>query len=644
MASLDTHYTKQPSAGARWLTAAGILALAFVLRMVALDGPSLRGDEAFAVMGWAGRLDKVFGGMAAGEPHPPLTFVWFSGWVTLVGRSELAARYLSVLAGMLSTAAVYGIGQRLGGRRLATVAALLWVVNPFQVWHAQDARNYALWTALSALALLLMLRAMGQNSRRAWALYVAFEIVALYTFYLEAFMLAVQNLYALVTRRFTRQWIAAQAAITASLVLLGVYLLAFVRGADYSGTAQSFDLPALFTRFAPVLAAGDTLPGSALDALWPVMLALLGAGTWALWRRNRRAAVLVVPLVIVPLVMLSVFSLRLNVFRPRYVIASAPAYALALAALVVALWEAGRRARWASLGLLAALLILDGAALAHHYADPAFRKSPNWRGLVAALDARVQPDDILVQNESGPAIAYYFDGEHTAIPDHAGADPAEVAELFEAVVSTHRAVWFLPTVNPSWDPDQNALHWLEANAQQIDDTWVGSFRVQQWRPWAVSQAEIDAIPHRVSIGLGDFATLTGYEVYPPSDPDGVVRAAAGDASVRLVLYWSPAAAAPMDYTAFVHLTGPINPATGTPLWSQDDHPPQHGRAPTSTWQPGEVLRGVFTLDLDGVPPGSYTVSTGFYDPATDTRVDVAAPDAQDNAAMLFTVEVAAASP
>src|SRR5690606_11102429 len=103
-------------------------------------------------------------------------------------------------------------------------------------------------------------------------------------------------------------------------------------------------------------------------------------------------------------------------------------------------------------------------------------------------------------------------------------------------------------------------------------------RVQQWRAWAAPPSELEDAAH-TAIRVGDFASLVGYDVSPPLQRDKVL-VRSGE-RLRLILYWTPFARAPADYTAYVHLEEALNPATGTPLWAQDDHPPQHGRAPTS---------------------------------------------------------------
>jgi hypothetical protein len=204
-------------------------------------------------------------------------------------------------------------------------------------------------------------------------------------------------------------------------------------------------------------------------------------------------------------------------------------------------------------------------------------------------------------------------------------------------------LWFLPGDNPAWDADAAAQTWLQTHAQPIGDGWVGVFRVQQYRAWEVGEAERSAIPHRVAIRLGDFGSLVGYEVFPLMTPRRAVPVRQ-NGSLCLVLYWAPFAAAPRDYTVFAHVESGGNPGTGITLWAQDDHPPQHGRTPTSRWDywaAGTLLRDVYTIDLTDIPPDNYVLRVGVYDPLTGDRLHLVNSDTgqEGDAITLFEIVI-----
>jgi hypothetical protein len=126
-------------------------------------------------------------------------------------------------------------------------------------------------------------------------------------------------------------------------------------------------------------------------------------------------------------------------------------------------------------------------------------------------------------------------------------------------------------------------------------------------PWEVSEDEVRDEPLAV---FGDAVELVDVRVFQP-EPTG---------QLTVWLYWRPIEQTETSLTGFVHLVGDINPATGTPLWSQDDHLPQQGRVLTTTWEAGELYRDVYVLPLEGVEPGQYELYAGLYDPETGQRL------------------------
>ncbi len=84
-------------------------------------------------------------------------------------------------------------------------------------------------------------------------------------------------------------------------------------------------------------------------------------------------------------------------------------------------------------------------------------------------------------------------------------------------------------------------------------------------------------------------------------------------TVTVELFYTTGGEPLPDLTAFVHLLGPDNPATGGPLWAQADSEPCGGAVPTSSWLAGDILRDTVTLTIPpDTPPGAYNLVTGFY--------------------------------
>jgi hypothetical protein len=138
--------------------------------------------------------------------------------------------------------------------------------------------------------------------------------------------------------------------------------------------------------------------------------------------------------------------------------------------------------------------------------------------------------------------------------------------------------------------------------------------------------------HRLIIEWGAYIRLLGYDIdkaiYRPGD------------TVMVKLYDQAQQSMETNYTAFVHLYGPHNPATGNSLWAQDDSEPCRAFYPTSVWATGEIIKDTFTLVLPvEMPDGEYILKTGFYDLRTMQRLPVTEGEATDNVAVLGPIEV-----
>jgi hypothetical protein len=122
------------------------------------------------------------------------------------------------------------------------------------------------------------------------------------------------------------------------------------------------------------------------------------------------------------------------------------------------------------------------------------------------------------------------------------------------------------------------------------------------------------VSHPASLG-GGCIELMGYTLRPSP-------AQAGH-SLQVDLFWRPGCVLGQDYTVFVHLLGPYNPATGGPVWAQNDAPPLQGGHPTSRWQLDQIVpdRHVLALPAE-LPAGKYPIEIGLYDASTGARVPV----------------------
>jgi len=93
-------------------------------------------------------------------------------------------------------------------------------------------------------------------------------------------------------------------------------------------------------------------------------------------------------------------------------------------------------------------------------------------------------------------------------------------------------------------------------------------------------------------------------------------------TLHLTLYWRALSSMEQDYTVFTHLLLPPDQ-----VWAQEDDQPQDGQAPTSSWQPGQLIEDHYFLALPAeTPPGVYEIEVGVYLSTTGARLKVGLSD------------------
>lgn len=142
--------------------------------------------------------------------------------------------------------------------------------------------------------------------------------------------------------------------------------------------------------------------------------------------------------------------------------------------------------------------------------------------------------------------------------------------------------------------------------QKIETLALGPFKLSALPPTTDEMQSISA----ANVRFGDQITLLGYVL-----PSTSVRA--GNV-VPLTMYWQSLTKPARDYTVFVHLLD----ANGRVLVQVDTQP--HGGAyPTSLWEPREIIRDNYALQLPAdLTPGAYRIEVGLYEYPSFLRLGV----------------------
>jgi mannosyltransferase len=181
-----------------WWPLAALTVLAAALRLSTLGLQSFWYDEAFTpVHVLHPSLWATLRGVVHTENSPPLWYLLAWADSRVLGDGEVALRLPSALAGIATVPVAWMIGRELSGRRAAILAATLVAVSPLFVWYSQEARAYALFVLMAALAMLCFLLAEREPTRAHMAAFALTGSLALLTHYFAVFLLIPMALWLL---------------------------------------------------------------------------------------------------------------------------------------------------------------------------------------------------------------------------------------------------------------------------------------------------------------------------------------------------------------------------------------------------------------------------------------------------------------
>jgi len=372
-----------PKSLARWWPLLAVTVIAAALRLSTLDLQSFWYDEAFTpVHVLHASLGVTLSSVAHTENTPPLWYVLIWLWSRLFGTGMVALRLPSALAGIATVPVAWAIGAELAGRRAALATAALVAVNPLFVWYSQEARAYALFVLVTAVALLCCLRAEREPTPRRLGAFAASAALALLTHYFAVFLVVPMALWLIRRRERLRAAAPAMAALAAvALALLPLVAEQAGRGTQWIGAwALSSRLAAIPQYYLTGYSGAPLGHGVELLVALPILAGIAIAVWCRLDPRERDGAALALALaafaVVVPIVLALAGA---DYLAPRNLVAAM----LPLTAGVGALLGA-RRAGRAGVAA-AALSVAAFAAVSIDVNLDTRLQRANWRAVAHAL-------------------------------------------------------------------------------------------------------------------------------------------------------------------------------------------------------------------------------------------------------------------
>jgi hypothetical protein len=396
-----------------WL--AGALVLAAFLRFDGLGEPSYWLDEVLHQRVTTTALSQSWWRWLVGfEPENGPLYYASQALMRAFGSSEFAGRFPAALFGLITIPLLWLAGKHTEDHGIG--AALL-AMSPLAIYYSREARPYALMMMLTAVLIVALLRGW---SVIAIALAMVYTAAAVAPVLLAALIVVIVDLWSggplgrrvLATNRRPR-------AAAAPLVIALIALPFLYRGAAQpAGNASPlyFNFDSL-VRNLSVTALSSHFGGRAAIAL--LLLAIIGA--LALAKRDRRTAIIVIGMAILPIVIaLTALVAFKRWYAIRYLTPVLPAYLLLAGAGIAFI---ARRFHPIALVIVALLLTQTW----HAARTEAWQKL-NWRLISEKIRVNARPGDLVLTAE--PWSTIMMDWYKVPNVQHAAMETAPLAQLF----------------------------------------------------------------------------------------------------------------------------------------------------------------------------------------------------------------------
>lgn len=358
-----------------------ILLVALFLRLPLLDG-SFWLDEAAQALESSRPISQQH--IISDDFQPPL-FHYIVHFMLFLTSSEAGLRSFSVVAGLVSIAALYFIIKERVGEQSAIIVGWLLAINPFHIFFSQELRPYALAAMFACLSWWALISKSQRNLKNL--VFILVTIGGLYTMYLYPFILFSQLIYVFMENRKTFKSVIFNSfiAVTFFVPWLPFFLEQVKVGISLSqgwpGWSQVVATPIL--KAVPLVLAKFMIGEVELkDSIFFYLLsgiavAILLIATWSVWREKKHR--FLVYWFIVTILMAWLISFAVPVIQPKRVMVVLPAMVG-----ILAVWAAGKEQfkRQLALYFVGVIFLLSSLM---YWTTPKYQRE-NWRDLILKIE------------------------------------------------------------------------------------------------------------------------------------------------------------------------------------------------------------------------------------------------------------------
>lgn len=447
----------------------GATALSFAFATYNLGSRSLWYDEAFSVFTVQKDWTTFWTIVVNREGYQPLYLFLLKLWIPL-GDDETTLRFLSVLFSAASIPLIYLVGKELFDSRAGIVAAFLLGVNEFFIFFAQEARGYSLLLFLTLCSSHFAIRCVKSPSRKSWALYIMFSVLAVYAHLFGVWVLLFHAASLFFLPRKTIDW----KGISYSGVIIAMCILPLAFFIVNNDVAQTAWIPKpTLNKVGSLLKSFTGSPENIVAYIYfflcVIPTAFLARAciqhgfSLKTWRHA-----FIVCWFYLPIILVYCVSLVKPMFIIRYLIVALPGFIL-LAAVTLTRFDR----RWISILASTTLVITSASFTINSYATIT---KANWRGaaelveffsadknaLLFFLPGTRIPFEYYISKANKSSKTFYYTNPSMPYSDLQEPNPPALnEEWIKQISKRHKRLWFIVGMSRGHPKLVSLSNWLQ---------------------------------------------------------------------------------------------------------------------------------------------------------------------------------------
>ncbi len=460
-----------------------LIALSFGLRSFQLGKQSLWFDDIITIhlaklpllIGIDGLLNQ---GIQLTPQYHWITKIWL-----FVGDSEWVLRFPALSFSVLTIPFIFQLGKLYFGRQVGLLAALIFTLNPYQIWYAQEVKVYSLLTLAAVGSMHAFVRLLRGGGQKTTIQLIIFNMLGFGSHYFMFLLPTVQFIFILLHFKtyyvYFRKWLLIN-IVSASILLpwFGyiIFRQQFTTGIGW--IARPILLDPLLTIWNFTISYQEEFTSATVISFLIVLLVLI-IGIIKI-QPFKPLSQLVLIWLFFHLIIVWIFSQGTTSFYvDRYFLVITPALTLLLSIGVTTITNQKLKV---GLGLF--LLLATTYGLSQVYFNRTHFTRDDWRTMVHHVNQKVQPGDGLVTCADGERLALDYYGLDELFTNQTQEKYFVYPAMFDfnRVLAKYKRLWVVIT-NPrkpahhlgySYPPILDPKHlptpeqtWLAQNPPQV---------------------------------------------------------------------------------------------------------------------------------------------------------------------------------